>query len=65
MVSGTETMPVSDGIVIVKHLREKLWSVGGSPRKRRENLMSMLHLFVNINSNDKRYILCCKSNIKL
>ena len=53
-------MTVSDGPVIVRHLREQLWSIRGTPADRRNKLVAMLNSFVVVNSNEMRYILCCE-----
>ena len=55
-----DTMTVSDGPVIVRHLREQLWSIRGTPADRRNKVVAMLNSFVVVNSNEMRYILCCE-----
>jgi hypothetical protein len=55
-----DTMTVSDGPVAARHLREQLWSIGGTPAQRRKKLVAMLNSFVVVNSNDRRYIFCCE-----
>ena len=45
---------VSDGPVVVRQLRERLWSLTGTVSQRRERLMSLLHSFVVVNNIGKR-----------